>query len=106
MLRLPAPTVRLRLTLLYGALFLVSGALLLAITYFLFRSATGINLIVVPTGTSQGAAGPDRLQHLLEDPAVARYVREAAASRVATWRKPTPPNCTSCSSSPGSRWRS
>ena len=82
MLRLPAPTVRLRLTLLYGALFLVSGALLLAITYFLFRSATGINLIVVPTGTSQGAAGPDRLQHLLEDPAVARYVREAAAARV------------------------
>jgi signal transduction histidine kinase len=44
--RLPAPTVRLRLTLLYGALFLISGAVLLAITYFLFRRSTGINLIV------------------------------------------------------------
>jgi signal transduction histidine kinase len=44
--RLPSPTVRLRLTLLYGALFLLSGALLLAITYFLYRRSTGINLIV------------------------------------------------------------
>jgi signal transduction histidine kinase len=44
--RLPSPTVRLRLTLLYGALFLVSGAVLLAITYVLFRRATGVNLIV------------------------------------------------------------
>jgi signal transduction histidine kinase len=34
-LRLPRRTVRLRLTLLYSALFLVSGAALLAITYFL-----------------------------------------------------------------------
>jgi signal transduction histidine kinase len=46
MSRLPRPTVRLRLTLLYGGLFLVSGAALLAITYFLFRRSTGINLIV------------------------------------------------------------
>src|SRR5579872_5276231 len=30
---LPRPTVRLRLTLLYGALFLIAGALLLAVTY-------------------------------------------------------------------------
>ncbi len=43
---LPAPTIRLRLTLLYGGLFLVSGAALLAITYLLFRGTTGINLIV------------------------------------------------------------
>jgi signal transduction histidine kinase len=34
-LRLPRRTVRLRLTLVYGALFLLSGAALLAITYFL-----------------------------------------------------------------------
>ena len=33
--RLPGRTVRLRLTLLYGALFLVSGAALLTITYVL-----------------------------------------------------------------------
>jgi two-component system sensor histidine kinase VanS len=74
--------VRLRLTLLYSGLFLVSGAALLAITYVLFRRATGINLIVVPTGTPQGSAGPDHLKHLLENPEVARYVRHAAESRV------------------------
>ena len=38
---LPRRTVRVRLTLLYGALFLVSGAALLAITYALFVNATG-----------------------------------------------------------------
>src|SRR6185503_16139088 len=43
---LPSHTVRLRLTLLYGGLFLISGAVLLAITYFLFRRSTGVNLIV------------------------------------------------------------
>jgi signal transduction histidine kinase len=50
---LPRPTVRLRLTLLYGALFLVSGAVLLAITYVLFRNSTGVNLIV-PGGPAKG----------------------------------------------------
>lgn len=39
-------SVRLRLTMLYSGLFLVSGAVLLAITYVLFRRATGINFIV------------------------------------------------------------
>jgi signal transduction histidine kinase len=43
---LPPRTLRLRLTLLYSGLFLVSGAVLLAITYVLFHRATGINLIV------------------------------------------------------------
>jgi len=38
--RLPAPTVRLRLTLLYGVLFLLCGAGLLAITYLLVDRAT------------------------------------------------------------------
>ncbi len=42
---LPPPTVRLRLTLLYSGLFLASGAVLLAITYALFRHNTGVNLI-------------------------------------------------------------
>jgi signal transduction histidine kinase len=39
--RLPRHTVRLRLTLVYGGLFLVSGAALLAITYALVAHATG-----------------------------------------------------------------
>jgi two-component system sensor histidine kinase VanS len=46
---LPAWTVRLRLTLLYGGLFLVSGVVLFAAMYLLFRQAAGVNLIV-PSG--------------------------------------------------------
>jgi two-component system, OmpR family, sensor histidine kinase VanS len=53
---LPPPTVRLRLTLLYGGLFFFSGAVLLAITYLIFRSNSGVNLIV-PNGSTQGTAG-------------------------------------------------
>jgi signal transduction histidine kinase len=55
---LPSPTVRLRLTLLYGALFLVSGVVLLVVTYLIFRNATGVNLIVQPS-RSNGAPGGD-----------------------------------------------
>jgi signal transduction histidine kinase len=43
---LPRRTVRLRLTLLYGAVFLLSGAALLAMTYFLVDAATGNAFIV------------------------------------------------------------
>lgn len=39
-LRLPRPTARLRLTLLYGGLFTVAGAALLGFTYWLFDRAT------------------------------------------------------------------
>jgi signal transduction histidine kinase len=39
-LRLPAPTIRLRLTVIYGGLFVVCGAALLTITYVLVRQAT------------------------------------------------------------------
>ncbi|HVY97358.1 MAG TPA: ATP-binding protein [Solirubrobacterales bacterium] len=59
----PSRTVRLRLTLLYSGLFLVSGAVLLAITYVLFRRATGVNFIVPstePTGISP------QVRHLVE----------------------------------------
>jgi signal transduction histidine kinase len=56
--RPPSPTVRLRLTLLYGGLFFISGAVLLVITYLLFREAAGVNLIVA-NGASHGSTGPD-----------------------------------------------
>jgi signal transduction histidine kinase len=56
--RLPSPTVRLRLTLLYGGLFLISGAVLLVVAYLIFRDATGVNLIVQPAGPN-GAPGGD-----------------------------------------------
>jgi signal transduction histidine kinase len=44
--RLPRRTVRLRLTLLYGVVFLLSGVALLATTYFLLDAATGNAFIV------------------------------------------------------------
>jgi signal transduction histidine kinase len=49
---LPRRTVRLRLTLLYGGLFLVSGAALLAITYLLVRHSTGDLVLFRGNGSS------------------------------------------------------
>ena len=55
---LPRRTVRLRLTLLYGGLFLVSGAALLAITYVLVVHATsGYLPFNGPNGVSGGVVG-------------------------------------------------
>jgi two-component system sensor histidine kinase VanS len=56
MLRLPPRTVRLRLTLLYSGLFLVSGAALLVASYLIFRGNTGTDLIV-PSGIGHRANG-------------------------------------------------
>ncbi|MBS1894258.1 MAG: HAMP domain-containing protein, partial [Actinobacteria bacterium] len=53
-----APTLRLRLTRRHGARFLVSGIVLLVVTYLIFRNSTGVNLIVQPT-SSNGAPGGD-----------------------------------------------
>jgi signal transduction histidine kinase len=79
--RLPRRTVRLRLTLLYGGLFLVSGVVLLAITYFLVtttifgeavletRSATSPGppppAVGRPSTHMSGSSGPDQLRQLL-----------------------------------------
>jgi two-component system, OmpR family, sensor histidine kinase VanS len=65
MLHLPSRTVRLRLTLLYGGLFLVSGVVLLAIMYLLFRQASGVNLIV-STAPQHGSASSEALSHATE----------------------------------------
>jgi two-component system sensor histidine kinase VanS len=61
MLRLPAPTVRLRLTLLYSALFLISGLVLLVVAYLVFRNAARPNLIVLP-----GRAGNSTAHQVVE----------------------------------------
>jgi signal transduction histidine kinase len=54
--RLPRRTVRLKLTMLYGALFLVSGAVLLAVTYFLVaRTLPAAATISAHSGGSGGA---------------------------------------------------
>jgi signal transduction histidine kinase len=54
--RLPRRTVRLRLTLLYGAVFLISGAALLTTTYFLVDAATG-NAFIEQTKNGVTIAG-------------------------------------------------
>ena len=81
MLHLPSRTVRLRLTLLYSGLFLVSGVALLATTYLLFRSTTGVDLIV-PTGTPHGSTSAGALNDALANPDVARSVRQRYAGAV------------------------
>jgi len=81
MLHLPSRTVRLRLTLLYSGLFLVSGVALLATTYLLFRSNTGVDLIV-PTRTPHGSTRPGALNHVLANPDVARNVRVVVSATV------------------------
>jgi two-component system sensor histidine kinase VanS len=82
MLRLPPPTVRRRLTLLYSGLFFVSGAVLLAITYILVRRAGGPDLVVAG-GSAHGEAGPRALTKALANPEVAHYVRHAAEQQYA-----------------------
>lgn len=59
-LRLASRTVRLRLTLLYSGLLFVSGLALLATMYLLFRSSTGVDLIV-PNGPD---ATPDAVRRV------------------------------------------
>src|ERR1700722_19881249 len=76
MLHLPSRTVRLRLTLLYSGLFLVSGVALLAATYLIFRSNTGVDLIVAP----QNRGG---LHGISQNPEVIRQVREMYETSVA-----------------------
>jgi two-component system sensor histidine kinase VanS len=61
--RLPAPTVRLRLTLLYGGLFFVFGAALLLATYLIFRSNTSVNLIVAGHHASPAADAATELKY-------------------------------------------
>jgi two-component system sensor histidine kinase VanS len=74
--------VRLRLTLLYSGLFLVSGVVLLGTTYLLFRSNTGVDLIV-PHGTAHGPTRPGAHSDVLANPEAVRQVRQMFAAAVA-----------------------
>jgi two-component system, OmpR family, sensor histidine kinase VanS len=81
MRHLPSRTVRLRLTLLYSGLFLVSGVTLLLTTYLLFRGNTGVDLIV-PTGTPHGPSIPGGHNGAVPSPDVLRQVRQMYAAAV------------------------
>jgi signal transduction histidine kinase len=77
-MRIPRRTIRLRLTLLYGAVFLLSGAGLLAITYLLMRHATAPEPgpATVPRLTRQYA---DQMSELLVQSAIALGVMSVAS---------------------------
>src|SRR5437868_15445988 len=75
LLHLPSRTVRLRLTLLYSGLFLVLGVALLVTTYLIFRSNTGVDLIVT-SGTSHRPAVPGAVNGASPNPDVFRQVRQ------------------------------
>jgi signal transduction histidine kinase len=75
MLEAPMPSpgkhrsVRLRLTAVYGGLFLLSGAVLLALTYVLVRHATDGGFVTVSTGSARtptGALGMTATSHAIE----------------------------------------
>src|SRR5437764_2802798 len=82
MLHLPSRTVRLRLTLLYSGLFLVSGVALLAVTYLIFRSNSGVDLIV-PSGISHRPAVPGAGNGAPPNPEAFRQERQMYAASVA-----------------------
>ena len=82
MLRLPARTVRMRLTLLYSGLFLFSGLALLVTMYLLFRNGTGVDLIV-PSAVTHGAGRPGSHPTAIQNPVVARQVQRMFARAVA-----------------------
>jgi signal transduction histidine kinase len=80
--RLPRHTVRLRLTITYGALFLASGAALLGITYALVQHATGDPVCVTSKTSHSGTIAcqtriPDNLQ---AGPGQAQIMGGSAAS--------------------------
>src|SRR5438270_10619784 len=82
MLHLPSRTVRLRLTLLYSGLFLVSGVALLATTYLLFRSTTGVD-VIVPNGTPHALTSSGARNGASTNPDAFRQVRQMYAAAVA-----------------------
>lgn len=69
------PTIRLKLTLLYGGLFLVAGLILISITYALVRRELG----PIPRGPSAVVSNADRLDN--DDDEVDRDDRENRARR-------------------------
>jgi signal transduction histidine kinase len=89
--RLPARTIRLRLTLVYGALFLLSGTALLTITYFLVRReytgkffiTSGKASIIAVAGPTQQLTTPVGPPGFVEAPTPEQIVAAARAQSAA-----------------------
>src|SRR6185437_11004665 len=82
---LPRRTVRLRLSLMYGALFVVSGTALLVITNLLVRHATGNFLFVqstTPDGSTAGVISGSRPKSLPNAPTLIGGAPSRAAQQV------------------------
>jgi Na+-translocating ferredoxin:NAD+ oxidoreductase RnfD subunit len=98
-LRAPKPTARLRLTLLYGALFLLSGAALLTITYLLVDA---VNTATLPDGErvvfsnlpGSSATAARRLDRTGQYPSKSPFRRRSTCRQRS--RNCTPSRCTSC----------
>jgi signal transduction histidine kinase len=76
---LPRRTVRLRLTLLYGGLFLAAGAALLAMTYLLVERNTDVPAVLIP-GDEERAAIPPTSQRV--EPGGAVSTRSPATEEI------------------------
>jgi len=86
-LRLPTPTIRLRLTLVYGALFLACGTALLTITYFLVRGQYTGNFFItsgraglIAVGTSLRDQGGTVIQKQIVGPPFGKNPEQLAAA--------------------------
>ena len=84
-LRLPRRTARLRLTALYGGLFLLSGVALVAITYVLFERATEYRTPPLPKIPHTPAIG--NLQ--LPAPLAPTLPQAARAAPAISWHRPS-----------------
>lgn len=92
--RVPAANVRVRLAVLYGSLFLVSGAALLALTYVLVRRATAGGSVTDITGsgvTSSGARAMTATSHgidlhqMLVQSGIALAIMSIASALLGWW---------------------
>jgi signal transduction histidine kinase len=80
--RLPRRTARLRLTVLFGGLSLVSGVILLAVTYLLVDQSTGPGSRSIPTQLAGPAAGPSA-RGQISLPAGAGSLQQVSAAQAA-----------------------
>jgi signal transduction histidine kinase len=89
-LRTPRPTARLRLTVLYGTLFMLSGAVLLLVAYVLAAQATAIQFPLNAPQSKGGASVriPSQRSAISPQtpPATGRYLSHLASGQTSAWQ--------------------